>query len=935
MFIKTLLATLSLGIISGTMTSAKNVATPESVKPSFANISLQDSVPLPSAVSEKMVTIPFGKTTRKQVVNDNTVINPSEFLEYDNISDVAEMLIGRVPGADGLNLRGLGAPLVIIDGMPRAISSVNIHEVEQITVLKDVNASILYGVQANNGVILIKTKRGKVDSKVISGLFETGFADPISFPNYLGSAEYMELYNEARVNDGLAPLYTQQAIDGTRDGSNPIRYPDLNYYSPEFLKKSKPVSRLVTEFSGGNENAQYYLNLGWERSGSLMNKGGDNLHDDRLNIRSNIDFSINKFIKSYIGIAGVFNLSNTPTGNFFSDASSLRPNLFPGLIDTALISNEALRRTATLVEGGYVVGGTSLYQTNPYGYLNLGGFNKNLGIAVQFTNGLQFDLGSLTEGLSLSTHVSFDFTNRYSEFQTNTYAVYQPTYDASDVLSLTKIGADRFSGAMGVGGTNLDRQIGLAAVLDYSRTFADVHALSATIVAYADKYNETGVFQSNKHTHLGARFNYAFANKYIADFSSAIASTSKLAPGNRIAFSPSIGLGWVISQEDFLKDHSLIDYLKLKASGGIMHTDVGITRAYAYEDIYSLGGTVSWNDSNRGNNTTVLSNVGNPNLFYEKRKEINLGFEALLFDRALSVDFNVFSEVKSDLITVPVNSYPAHIGGLIPTTNFGENKYSGIELGLNWRKSLSNDLSFDIGPTLLFKNSEVVKRDEYWNEDYLYRAGRSTSAAYGLEALGFFRDDQDIASHAVQEFGEVQPGDIKYKDQNNDGFVNADDEIVIGDGSSSFVGGLNLRVKYKNFSFFALMTARDGADRFYTNAYYTVYGDRKYSEVVRDRWTPETAATATYPRLTSQSSSNNLRNSTFWLYDNSLISLNRMQLGYELPGTIASRLYAKSLSLYVRAYNVANFSKNQDRMELNVGTEPQYRSYLVGIKANF
>ncbi len=940
MLIKIFISITLLGGISSEVRSAINSDT-ESKKAYTLTAGsnnfpvIPDSIILPLNTDSNIVNIPFGKTTSRSVANDITVINPLEILSYDNITSVSQLLNGRVPGlAGGLNVRGLGDALIVIDGVPRSVNSVSVEEIEQITVLKDVNASMLYGVQGNNGVVLIKTKRGKPNKKTITALIETGFSDPISFPNYLGSAEYMELYNEARANDGLAPLYTSAVIEGTKNGTNTTRYPDVNYYTPEFLKNSKPSSRLRTEFSGGNEKAQYYLNLGWERSGSLMNKGGENLHNDRLNLRSNIDFDVNKFIKSNIDIAGLFTLSNTPSGNFFGDASTLRPNLFPGLIDTSLITNKTLLRTAHLVEGKYVVGGSSLYQTNPYGYLNLGGSNKSLGVEVQFTNGLEFDLASIAKGLTLRTNLSFDFNNRYSESQTNTYAVYQPTYNNQGDLSLTRIGADRFSGALAVGGTNLNKQISMSALLDYSRVFRVDHAISASVIGYADRYNETAIFQSDKHSHLGTRLSYTYANKYIADFSAAVVSSPKLSPTNRIGFSPSLALGWIVSEEDFLKDNSVINFLKLKLSGGIINTDMSLTRYYAYEDIYSTGGGITWNDGTKSNTTTVLSNVGNNNLFFEKRKEFNVGIEALLL-KSLSLGINVFREMESGLITVPVNSYPAYLGGLIPYENFGENKYSGIELGLSWTKALAQDFSLNIGLTALFENSEVVKRDEYWSEDYLYRTGRSTSSIYGLQAIGLFKDAQDIASHAKQEFGEVKPGDIKYKDLNNDGVVNADDESMIGQSGSTFIGGLNIRLKYKNFTFFTLITGQTGADRSYTNSYSWIYGDRKYSDVVRNRWTPATATTATYPRLTSQSSSNNFRTSTFWLYNNSLVSINRIQLSYDLPSGFASKLHAKNFALYVRAYNVANFSKHRDKMELNIGSEPQYRSYMIGLKASF
>jgi hypothetical protein len=236
---------------------------------------------------------------------------------------------------------------------------------------------------------------------------------------------------------------------------------------------------------------------------------------------------------------------------------------------------------------------------------------------------------------------------------------------------------------------------------------------------------------------------------------------------------------------------------------------------------------------------------------------------------------------------------------------------------------------------LLFTKTKVIKTDELWNESYLYRAGKPVGAAFGLEALGLFKDANEIANSPVQQFGDVQPGDLKYKDQNGDGFINDDDMIMIGRSNPNFVGGLSVKLNYKNFTLFALGSVQTGSDRLYSNSYYWVFGNLKYSDVVLNRWTPATSSTATYPRLTSQANSNNFRNSTFWLYDNSVISLDRIQLTYEMTTKFASKLAAKNLNIFIRASNLADFSKNRKMQQLNIGTEPQYRYYGAGINVGF
>ena len=300
--------------------------------------------------------LPFVKTNKQFSTGAITIINPEDLLNFKSIHDVSSAITGLSPGGmGGLNIRGLGDALVVIDGIPRPISSVNIEEIDQITVVKDVNAGILYGVQAHNGLILITTKRGQPNVSKVNVSVEQGFSNPISLPSYLKSADYMELFNEALQNDGLAPLYTQAQIDNTKSGTKPAMYPDADYYSSEFLKNSKPTTRVVSQFSGGNLNAQYYLTAGYQREGTLLNMGeGANDKDQRLNLRSNVNFRITDFIKSYVDIVAIWDLTRRVNGNFWSDASSLRPNLYTPLIDTALVTNKTHVPTAMLINGKYI-----------------------------------------------------------------------------------------------------------------------------------------------------------------------------------------------------------------------------------------------------------------------------------------------------------------------------------------------------------------------------------------------------------------------------------------------------------------------------------------------------------------------------------------------------------------------------------------------------
>ena len=885
------------------------------------------------------VNVAFGKVKKGNLVNAVSVINPSDILKYDNIQSISEALNGRVPGLmGGSNIRGIGNALFIVDGLPRDIGNINLAEIDQITVLKDINSSVLYGNNAVNGVVLITTKRGQAYKKQVNVTGYTGISTPTALPEYLSSADYMELYNEAKVNDGLAPQYDAATIANYRSG-NPYRYPSVDYYSNEYLRTIRPFSKIMTELSGGNDVATYYSNVGWEQSGSLLDFGaGESAKQNRFNVRGNVDLKINHWIKSSLDAVAVLNNNKGPVGNYWSAASTLQPNLFAPLIPFNYINpnNALLKGRKNDVDGMYLLGGTSSYLSNPIANGFSGGVTENIRRTFSFDNRIDFDLKQFVEGLAFHTNVSFDFYTIYDQSITNAYSVYAPVWNATvdSIASLTKYGTDTRSGSQNVGNSSFVRRFGFYGMFDYDRTFGDVHHITGSLLGYGNRYKIEGDFQGNKSVNLGLRLAYGYKNKYMADFSSAWVNSVKLAPGARGALSPSLGLAWVVSSEDFMSSVSDVNYLKLRVSGGMINSDAGIDGFYYYDNKYGASGSYSWFEGSWSNNGTVSSNGGNLNLAYEKRKELNFGLEGLFFDSKLSVDANVFSSVYSDQITRPLTRYPSYFANFIPYENFDSNSYSGAELGLSYKQSLG-DFTFVFGANALYATSEILKRDEIYANDYQYRVGHTVDARFGLVADGFFMDQADIDSHEIQAFGTVKPGDIKYVDQNNDGIIDSDDEIEIGRWQAPFSYGLNFKVAYKNLTLFAQGNGRMGADGYTTDNYYWVDGNDKYSTYILDRWTEATKSTATLPRLSTLSNTNNYRSSTFWLYKDDYFTLDRVQLTYDVPENVAGKLKMKHLNFYVNASNLFTISKYKEIRELRIGAEPYYRSFSIGVKTMF
>ncbi|MDD2611718.1 MAG: SusC/RagA family TonB-linked outer membrane protein [Bacteroidales bacterium] len=903
-----------------------------------------------ATVNSDLINIAFDKVERGDLVGSASTINAEDVAKYDNTQLVSDALLGRVPGLLGYNnIRGIGSALFIVDGLPRDISTLTLAEVDQITVLKDVNASILYGSAAVNGVVLITTKRGNANKPQMKFNLYTGISVPKALPKYLSSSDYMTLYNEARTNDGLTALYSDEMITNYRSGSNKYKYPDVDYYSSEYLKSYKPFSKATAEFSGGNKAASYYSNMGWEQDGTLYDFGkAKNSKVNRFNFRGNVDLKINSFIKSSLdAVAVIVNTTspvNTSLRDYWTNASILHPNLFAPLIPISMIdpTNSTLIGHKWDVDGKYLLGGTQSYLINPISNGYVLSLNRNAQNTFSFNNKIDFDLGGIVKGLAFHTNLSFDYYTTYNEYFSDTYCVYEPTWTKDSISALAQYGENKKATSQTIYGSSYERRLGFQGILDYNRTFNDVHKVNAILLAYGSIYKQMGDYQGNKNANLGLRLNYSYNNKYMVDFSGAYVNSVKLPSKSRKAFSPSLGLAWMISSEDFMSSMENIDYLKLRLTGGIVNSDNGIGGYYYYLNRWSYSGSYTWSEIQGTPDDGVVSSYGeNDNLSFEKRKELNFGIEGSFFKQKLYLVANAFASSYYNQITMPQTTYPSFYNGFIPYENFDDNAYRGLELGLTYTERLG-EFQVALGANALYSTSEVMKRDEVYADSYRYRKGHPVDALYGLVADGFYMSDEDIANyenaqgkHVTQTFGTVKPGDIKYVDQNNDGLIDENDQVRIGRSQAPFSYGLNLRLTYKNLSLFALGTGRIGADSYISGSYYWVDQDDKYSEYVLGRWTEATKETATYPRLTTSASSNNFRNSTFWLYRDNYFTLQRVQVTYDFPQKFVKKLRMQGLSCFVDGSSLLTISKHREIKELSIGSEPYYRSFSLGVKTTF
>ena len=910
-----------------------------------------------AASGKQEVYLPFGQIDKKDLPGAISVLNPETYINRDYNLSVEGGMNGRVAGLLwSNNIWGMENAMVMIDGVRREFADITLNEIQQISVLKGVNAASLYGSQAGKGIIFITTKKGEANTRKIGLRVNTGVSLPSALPNYLNSADYMTLYNEARRNDGLADFYTPAAIQNYRTG-NSFRFPSVDYYSSQYLKKYQNATDANAEFSGGNSNARFYSNIGFVNNSTLLNIGeGKNEHDNRLNVRGNVDLKLNDKISSSIYVSAIFSesrraRSSTANTNYWSNAASALPNRFTPLIPINLISANdkaslaLVQASRNLIDGRYLLGGLQSFQTNPIADLYVAGYDRNIRRIFQVTNQINADLSSVMQGLSFHTLFNLDYSNSYLQSISNTYAVYNPIWSStSDSLSLSssqKFGEDARPGTQNINNTAQRQNVAFASWFGYDRTINNDHNFSAKLLGYSSRITVNDIYQQITNSHLGLQVGYNYKHKYWADFTSTYANSTRLPQGNRTGFSPAGSIGWLLSSENFLVNSKVVNYLKLSASAGIINTDLDITRNnqdafYIYDNTYNRGAGFTWNDGIQGSNQATTAAWGpNPNLTFPKRKEVNLSLEGSFFNNLLSLQTTVFKMQMAGLPTQRFSQYPNYFSTFIPYTNYNTNQRTGFDVMLNVNKKVGN-VEFSLGTNITYATSKVTKRDELFLDSYQNRAGKPVDAIFGLENNGFFMNQNDISSSPRQLFGtELKPGDIKYKDQNADNIIDSRDEVMIGRFIAPFTYGVNLNISYKALNLFILGTGNNGGYGVMNNNYYWVSGDVKYSEVVWNRWTESTKTTATYPRLSTQQSANNFRTSDFWLYKTNRFNLSKVQLTYNLPDKVLSKLFVKDLLVYVSGANLYTFAQNRKILELAVASTPQFRNYNVGIRANF
>ena len=903
---------------------------------------------------EDKVNLVFDSLALNRVTGSVEYIDVQKELQRDQGIGIGSAINGKIPGVFGnVNTWGTGGAVILVDGIRRDnfyFNSLSLDEIESIVVLKDAMSKAMYGAHGDNGVILVNTLRGKAGEHKFRVRGEFNAFTPRALPQYLDAASFMEKYNEAQFNDGVDPAsftFSQALIDSTRLGVNPARYPDNDFFSDRYLNDYASRMNVFFDAMGGDQNARYYMNTEWTRNGGWLNTPQGDV-TDRLNFRGNVDFNLNKYMEVGVDAAAILSFNERPRGgNYWNTFSNELPHNYPVLWDPNIIEDETLRdeilSQARLVDG-QLLGGNSSYLNNVYGGLTRNGNQRLMRRNVQFSSVLNLDLSFITEGLSARAYAGMNFYNSLFSSQDPSFAVYEPLFDGfGRVYDVIRHSQDVEANRYHVNNNNSDffRQTSYYGTLNYARSFGD-HDISTTALLYNDMLVFPGELQKDQIFHFGISTNYMYLNRYVAEVSLMGIGSRKLEEGKRIEPAPSVGLGWILTEESFLSDNALFDYLKLRASYGISKND-NWGDYYLYKRTFTRGGGFVYNEGVSNNSATNYASAPN-SITLQKRRDFTVGLDATLLNRGMNVKLGYFNSESLDNVTQMNNRSPQILGyNQLVFENYNSDQMQGIELGLNYRFELGTDFSIIAGSNLLYTSPKITQREEPFYEGLdraLLREGTATDARWGLLSDGLYSEDDFNPDGTLRDglpipsFGSVQPGDIKYLDQNGDGIIDERDIRIIGQGLRTQYS-FYLDINFRKFNFYVLGVGEAGRSQYRSGSYFRVYGNVKYSEMANEAYGPDNKdVNALHPRLSTGNVSNNNRNSDYWLYNDNNFVIPTMQLTYNFGGTNALP-FLDDARIYIRADNALVIGKNTRYSEVNIGGAPRTRAFSIGIVTSF
>lgn len=820
-------------------------------------------------------------------------------------------------------------PLVLVDGFPRNLRDLTTTEIESVTVLKDAASAALYGVRGANGVVLVTTRRGTAGKLKVSADFQYGINSRFRSPEFADAYTYANTLNTALALDGLAPRYDSRELDAFRTGAYPSQYPDVDWWN-EVYKEHTSNYRLGLTFEGGSEKFRYYSVIDYMYDiGLFRNLKTDSRYstvpsDVRLNVRANFDVAVTKTTQLKLNIMGKIGEINRANYGSIYDVLYTTPSAaFP-----------------IRTENG-IYGGTDVYgANNPVALLSdTGNYRQTAGLLMADMS-LRQNLDVLTEGLGAEIRISFDNLGRMYDQTSKEYRYedVRPSIaeDGTLVTSPVIYGLDSRVLGHGNGFYSLEMTADFQGKIDWTRTFGK-HYVSAAAIYDQQSYIGNRQNISSKRQSAIVTASYTYGGRYAASLVANWSGTAYLPKGDTFRFYPAANAAWIISGEEFMADARWIDLFKIFASCGISGWDGNLSHDL-YRQSYVSGNSYYFTD-----NTSYFYGIAEgtlpvENLQPEKSRKVTFGTEFKAFGNRLDIYAEGFMEERSNIL-VSSSTVSGIIGIGVGQQCAGIQKYRGVDASVSWNDKVG-DFSYGLYANGSFLASEVVNENqEFQAYDYLYHKGNPVGQCYGLEVIGIFRNQMEINNSPVQSFSTVRPGDLKYKDQNGDNIIDSQDVVRMYTSTvPEFYFGFGLDFGYRGFEVSADFQGMTGVTVNLLNSplYTPLIDNGTVSQTLLDHetpWTPETAGSATMPRLTTLSNENNYRNNSFWYRDGSFLKLRNLTLSYTFPKRL---LKFADMKVYVTGTNLFCIDglKIMDPEQLGA-TYPALRSYWVGLKFNF
>lgn len=903
--------------------------------------------------------MPYGRTIRKEVATGNATTYYEQDIDKYPTNDFRNSLTGVIAGLavreqagiPGVTYAGGTArtvlytrsfsPVYVVDGMPVYMTQLQLdpEEIESVTLVRDVADKALFGSRAANGVLHITTRRGLTRGRTIRFGFESGVSVVDRFPEWVDGVEYARLNNQARINSGYTPVYSDEAIAGfARKDPNDLQYPNVDYRSMMFTD-TRPYYKANVSIDGGTQKLQYSSYIGYAGEGDIY-KVGSKADFNRINVRTYLKAAITKDLDIDFGFAGGLTFRRQPRYGYGSSATIEFEN---ALSDVLTVPAVAFPLVVSRDEetGNTIYGVSSTYKDNPYASLTENGFSTDRGRSGVVNATLTYDLGSLVKGLKFQSYAGLNLFNmtRIGKNPDYTAVIYDPATGESVKTS--------HEGTQVSGKSNMGKWTHQGLYLHEKLSYeyrSDDHRVGASATYYLESVERSGnSFRERQQTLIGT-FDYAYREKYLFQAVINYAGSSMFRPGKRFGVFPSFGLGWVISKEGFMEDVRWIDFLKLRGQAGILGHDTFGSQEL-YEDYYVKSSGIKFGPYTTGyqwigstnayqSYVNTISRLGNPDLTWEKRKEFSIGIDAMLLGNRLSVEAGYYNALRDGIITDMSGTLPGIYGmdGIDTYENYNRIRYQGWEAALYWSDRIG-EVHYTVGGSLSTTRGKYLRYNESVVYDYQKVTGTTLGAYRGYVCLGKFTSREEIEASPRQLFDdEVQVGDLKYADLNNDGLIDSNDTRVVGNTSPKVDYSVSINIRYRNFDLTVVGTGRAGCVTAMTNRYFwNGWSTGAISDFVRDNIGGD------YPRLAYVKATNNFQASDFWLRDGGFFKIQNVELGYNVR--FRSRSAVKGLRIFLRGANLCTISgiKDVDPENVNAGvsTYPLYRTFTAGFKFTF